>query len=437
MSIKSRLLRYSYWVNDWLHGSPIRKEYNEIRKISKGGTEAIRLQKEKLLATLAYAVNNTEFYSKCDPTNLYSFPVVNKIILQVNHDKIAVPIENIPGQKGEVHIQSTSGSTGTPFRVRQDTIKRNRRIAELKYFGELVGFSSHEPLCQLRIWTKWQSKSRWQSFKENIYPFNIADMSDAHLEEMIHLINKKKIVSLRSYASSYKIIADFVKRRNLKVPSLKICIAGSESLEEDVRESVKNNLDCDIVSQYADEECGILAQESLKGKPMNFYLNHASYYFEVLKMDSDETAEYGELGRIVITDLTNRAFPMVRYDTGDVGILQVADKNSNGFPFISSLFGRRLDLVYDTSGKPIHPMVLSRVLKNFDHIIQWQFLQTDKTEYTLKLNINDNLDQEKIIKELKEYFGNDARIKIEYVDSIPVLKSGKRKAVMNVVPPPK
>ena len=97
--------------------------------------------------------------------------MVNKAILNENRDKITIPIDKIPEQEGDkVHIQKTSGSTGTPFAIPQDTRKRNRRIAELKYFNEQVGFKSHEMLGQCRIWTKWQSKSKWQSFKENIIP---------------------------------------------------------------------------------------------------------------------------------------------------------------------------------------------------------------------------------------------------------------------------
>lgn len=45
-----------------------------------------------------------------------------------------------------------------------------------------------------------------------------------------------------------------------------------------------------------------------------------------LKMDSDEPAEDGELGRIVITDLYNYAFPILRYDNGDTAIAHHREK---------------------------------------------------------------------------------------------------------------
>ena len=60
---------------------------------------------------------------------------------------------------------------------------------------------------------------------------------------------------------------------------------------------------CEIISQYADEECGILAQEKVPTKSTDnvMYFNHSSYIFEILKLDSVEPAAYGEVGRIVIT----------------------------------------------------------------------------------------------------------------------------------------
>lgn len=424
---KARLLRTTYWINDYLHGSPVGSEYRSIKRYFQNRLD----NSDRLDAILSFAVENCQFYHGCDPLKLSSFPVVNKNILNENKDKISVKMEKIPGQHGELHIQKTSGSTGTPFSISQDTIKRNRRIAELKYFGEIVGFKSHDPLLQLRIWTSWQSKSKTRAFRENIHPFNIADMSDDNLAKLCDTINKYHITTIRSYASSYRIIADFVKRNNINLPSLKLCIAGSEALEEDVREAIKKYLKCDIISQYADEECGILAQEKIDGKPNSFYLNHASYVFEVLKMDSDVPAEYGELGRVVITDLTNRSFPIIRYDTGDIAVLHAPDETSDGKEYFSALYGRKIDLIFNTKGHPMHPMILSRVLKNVPNIRQWQFIQKSENGYLLKLNVSGMIDETEITKELKNYFGADAIISIEYVDTIPVLKSGKRRAVVN------
>lgn len=50
-----------------------------------------------------------------------------------------------------------------------------------------------------------------------------------------------------------------------------------------------------------------MAQERVPSKPSDnkMYFNWASYFFEFLKLDSDETAEFGEIARIVLADLHN------------------------------------------------------------------------------------------------------------------------------------
>jgi phenylacetate-coenzyme A ligase PaaK-like adenylate-forming protein len=92
---------------------------------------------------------------------------------------------------------------------------------------------------------------------------------------------------LRGYASSLGKLAEYVKGKNYQFPHLKLAIAGAESLQDDVRALFKDVMHAEIQSQYANEECGILAQERVptqeKDNPM--YWNHSGYFFEVLKFD--------------------------------------------------------------------------------------------------------------------------------------------------------
>lgn len=441
IDLKAQQLRDEFWRTDALNGSPIGKPYKEIQFLSESSKEeGDRIRREKLHHILEYAINNCPFYSgwgKYNSDDLNSFPVMNKLKYIENYDSIKVDETHIPGQIGPVHIQSTSGSTGTPFKVPQDTRKRQRRIAELKYFGKIVGFDSHEMLIHLRTWNRWQNKTAAQIKSENIIPFDISDMGEDKLSELCRLISENNALCLRGYASSFGILANYVKEHPMTFPSLKICIAGSEALHDDVRASVKNTLHCEIISQYANEECGILAQEKVPTSETDnvMYLNHTGYFFEVLKMNSDEPAEYGELGRIVITDLHNYAFPIIRYDNGDVGILGEPNEYSNGYPVLKKLYGRRFDVCYTVDNQPFFPMTIGRVLKHYDNVAQWQFIQKGQSEYLLKIIMRNDDDANtylhSAITELKSVLGQAANIMIEQVNDIPVLASGKRKPVVN------
>lgn len=440
MDIHAMILRNRFWLKDILNGSKIYRPFKEVRYVMEHDEAETRALRQTMLEKhLRFAQQNTKFYAGMTSLKLQDYPVMNKMSLIDHMDEIRVDAKNIPGQVGEVHIQRTSGSTGTPFAVPQDTKKRQRRIAELKYFGKVSGFNSHEKLIHLRTWNKWQSKSSKQIKSENIIPFDVTKFGVEEMQSLCELIQSEKALCLRGYVSAFDSVANYIMGcgKVWKFPSLRIIIAGGEALHDDVRQKIKIAFGCDVMSQYADEECGILAQETLRTPPggadNEMYMNWASYVFEVLKMESDEPAAYGEPGRMVLTDLYNRAFPIVRYDTGDVAVMLPPNEYSHGYPVLGKLMGRRFDLTYATNGQVVHPLTYGRTLKHFDSVVQWQFIQHGEKSYELKVILRDN-DVSKIsdaVKLFKETLGEDAEIIISQVEELPVLQSGKRKPVVN------
>ncbi len=438
MDLQALYLRSRFWISDFMKGSPVRKQYNDIKYIDRHTKERCApLIGQKLHKLLEYAQTHTDFYSRFDSFELRDYPVMNKLSLIQNMERIRVAPEEIPGQKGEVHIQRTSGSTGVPLAIPQDTAKRQRRIAELKYYGKVVGFTTHEKLVHLRSWNKWQNKTSRQIRLENIIPFDISKFGPEELENLCRLLVEEKVVCIRGYATTISNLAAYVRNSPEKwvFPHLKIVIAGGEALYDDVRQMVKEYLHCEIISQYADEECGILAQERVPTKKNDnpMYFNHAGYVFEILKLESDEPAEWGEVGRIVITDLHNYACPIIRYDCGDTCVLMPPDKYSKGYPVMAKLYGRRFDLTYSTDGKAVSPLTYGRILKNYDIISQWQFVQLQEKKYELRLTLKSEPagQMADLAAGLRNILGQDAELEIKEVRDIPVLSSGKRKPVMN------
>ena len=152
----------------------------------------------------------------------------------------------------------------------------------------------------------------------------------------------------------------------------------------------------------------------------------------VLKLDSDEPAEPGELGRIVITDLFNYAFPILRYDNGDTAVATRKEKNGRYRLYLDELYGRRSDLIYDCEGKAVTPYIITNNLWDIEGVKQYRFIQEDVKDYTIWLNGDpQKMNQEEILGRIRPYLGEEARIRVELVDEIPVLASGKRKYIEN------
>ena len=79
---------------------------------------------------------------------------------------------------------------------------------------------------------------------------------------------------------------------------------------------------------------------------------HAFHHYETLIRLYDENNQpvpYGKEGKVVITSLYNKAHPFIRYEIGDVGILN--EKSTPKKPILKKLIGRTSDVALLPSGK--------------------------------------------------------------------------------------
>lgn len=420
---------YAYWTLDKAAGSPVKNNFDEIENIMENMSEAevAQWQKEKIGFLLKTASNNVPFYKDYrNYKQIQDCPVINKSDIKNNYDAFLSAVY----RDKPLHKMSTSGSTGTPFTVLQNKEKRNRVIAELIYHNAIVGQYVGDKFIFYRVWTEKNKKSKLQQMKENIMPIDILHLDDANLKYIVNVLNTdKKIRSTLAYASTYDMILKYIKDHNMKVDtSVKAMISSSELLSDETRDGLEELLGCKVINRYSNQECGVLAQSNLHNK--NMIINNASYYIEVLDIDKNAPVQDGEVGRIVVTDLFNYAMPLIRYDTGDLGTIST----HSGKRAFSTIQGRRVDLIYDTKGRPLTPHTWGVYMWKFNKLKQYQFIQENRKQYVLKVNGAKGIyEKEEFELLLKEILGDDASIDVQFVDEIPTLASGKfKKTICNL-----
>lgn len=432
MAQKTNLRKMSFGILDALRGGPIKKHLTEIVSI-------INEKDENLIQThidhclkrlLLHAKSSTKFYSQANiEKGLSAFPVVNKNIIRENIDAF---ISNQFDDKNRI-MALTSGSTGTPFKVYYNKDKKNRNTADTIYFGGLAGFRLGMKLYYMKIWTKINRKSRKRAWIENIEAVDVTQLSDTNLPSLIEKFKSEETpFAILAYSSALETVCKYLDKYHpdIKIANVASVITMSETLNEYTKIAVKKFFDVPAISRYSNIENGIIAQCVPNGDS-SFLINRASYLVQVLSFDSDKPVEMGKPGRIVVTDFFNYALPMIKYDTGDVGVL---GKNNKGQLVLTSVEGRRLDMVYNTKGELISSFSINNNMLLFPEIKQYQFIQLGKAEYIFKLNPEGSFTREQeLINFFKPFFGNDADIKVEYVKEIPLLNSGKRKMVVNLM----
>lgn len=426
--IGSWLRRNAFWTLDALKGGTVRRHYINIAQMMSGGTGC---EQQQLVKLLEHAKNTTPFYRGLNAGNILDFPIVTKGDYKEHYNLFQSKLY----LDKPLHNMFTSGSTGTPFKVNQDMNKRKRTLADIIYFNEICGQKLGDKYIFFRVWTDKNMKSKWEQFQQNLVPIDILHLDDASLENIRQILKKdKSINSTLAYASTYEHLVNYLEFHNDK-PDLfhiKLLVSGSEVLDMQVKQRIKDTIGCSIIDRYSNQENGIIAQT--KDLSDEFAVNIASYYVELLKIDSNDASSNGELGRIVVTDLYNFAMPMIRYDTGDLAIK--CGTNHGWVNKFKAVQGRRVDTIYDTKGNKITPIAICNYMWEYTKLKQYQFIQEGEKQYIMKLNGAEGIyTKEEVEQMLKDILGSDAEIDIQFVNTIPVLASGKfKKTICNYKP---
>lgn len=428
--------RTAFWTLDGLHGGKLAKilKVNK-REIVEGVTEEYR--QRRLDALLSHAVKHSEYYRKLEgAASLSDFPVMTK--MDYNENRESILCDEYQGKEDSLYRLSTSGSTGAPFTVLADQNKMDRVNMNFISFMELNGFRFGMKRGEFRVWIPGKNViSRWKSFKNNLIMIDISNMGDEALEKICKDIEKKRIQVLVCYSSALGPLMSYLKRKEVDVSKwdVEMVYAMGEALPDATYEAVREVFGFTPVRSYGNNENGFMACQV--GEEKGYTADLYNYYFEILALDSDEPVKPGELGRIVVTDYYHKAFPMIRYDTGDTGFyLETKDEKGRIHGSFTEIYGRRGSLLYNCKGEPLSIHVFMNVLIQMEGIVhQAKCIQWEKKRYELLINANRELLNEKELVDLyRRYLGEEAQIDVTYVDEIPIEASGKRMACVNRCP---
>ena len=425
----------AFWTLDFLNGKKVKSALQILKNCEDGiwSEEQIKTYQEaQIQKLLSHAKATVPFYKEQTDTNLNNWPVVNKNVLRLNGDGVL----SSEYRKDELIQMSTSGSTGTPFACWQDAGKKKHVNAETLYYNGEIGFSIGRRIIYLRSVVTEVQKTPRQQFAQNIYLLDCNDLSDEGIREKLKFIvdySKDCGAMLVGYASTLTAFQKYFDKfgydevKNARIYGI---VSGSEMLYDATRSCIEKAFGCKCVSRYANEENGFLGQDWDENNV--FLVNRADYFIEILKMDSNESAEDREVGRIVVTDLYNYAMPMIRYDTGDVGARVKVIHNDRERYAIGNFGGRSVDLVKDCDGKLVSPHSITNLMWEHKEVKQFQFIQKAKGKYRLNLNADkDDIDEDKLIQDYKRIFGQSSEFEVSYCDDVPVLASGKRRYIVN------
>lgn len=409
--------RQGFWLLDFLKGSPIRKRVSQLNEIKKNQNNL-----DALDVLLKHAVKTVPYYKGIEKSELSCFPVVSK--KDYIKDFEAFRSSEFLNDD-ELHKVYTSGSTGTPFMAFQDRGKVQWHQAGLINLNNSIGWKLGDKFLFFRVWGISHGSSKLQLFMTNTVPVNVIDFNDEKKEDIrCRLLKDHNLHLMLGYASAIESLSDYLSKYKEDY-GIRLVVSDSENLSNTAKNTIREVFNCEVLNRYANNENGILAISMTTDDP-RMYVNYPEYYVEILDFNSDTPVEVGKPGRIVITDLYNKAFPFIRYDTGDIA---VADKMSGGgqCTVIRELMGRVSNSLRDTNGNVLSETTVVAFFENIVGIKRHQIAQLSKNQYEIRIENRDNKIDELLIEHGKSLFGKDAEVTVLHVERIQQGKNGKYK----------
>jgi len=420
-------------INKFILLNQLRK--NQWLKIS----ELKELQEKKLHAIIDHAYNNTEFYHRklknadIRPSDIRTSKDLQKIPITTKNELRKYGLKSMLSQSidfKKCKLISTSGSTGIPLKIIYDEISDD--------FSKAVNLRSMIE-NGLKLRDRWVNigdprlsgnKSWFQKLGfYNLITLNIFDDIKKEVETLIEM-NPDTIMG---YPSQFNLIAQYVKRYDIKKIKPRNIFTTAELLDNKTRNLINSVFNLELIDLFGCIEVNRTAWEC--SEHQGYHLDIDSVIPEFVK--NGENVEPGERGNIIYTCLYNYAMPLIRYDIGDIGVpSDDLCHCGRGLPLMKSVEGRVDDFIRLGNGKNISPRVLGLVMGHSNGIIDYQIVQEKIDRISIYLVISEEFDDnhiDKLNKKVRDCLHDKVSVTTKICNSIKKNSSGKiRKIISNV-----
>lgn len=217
--------------------------------------------------------------------------------------------------------------------------------------------------------------------------------------------------------------------------SVRSCWSGGARLLPHHRDVIEEALGVSVHERYRNVENGALAYECPEGR--SFHVAAESVIVEIVRDDGTAAAP-GEHGHVLVTDLCNRAMPLVRYRLGDRAFVACGTSCpcGRGLPVIGAVTGRERDVLVRVDGALVPPdFVVALVIGDGTSVLDLRIEQRADLGIRVLVVQRDESSaaavRKTIARELDRVLGAPGLTSVERIDRIPLDGSGKLRHVVS------
>lgn len=362
-----------------------------------------------------------DFHSAED---LAKFPVLTKAELRQWMKEL---YDANPRIRDSWDATSTSGSTGVPLTLYQS--QREHACTNANWIRTLMTFG-YKPFTGKMI--TYESSYRKETKKNDSVVQKLGILRRRKISEarcvgdgtadVIRELNayEADLICLRK--NCIVRIALYAQQHGMEIRHPKWYIPVSEMVDEVTRSVLEKSFGPNLVDCYGSDETA----SCLVKRPGNDYYDlcydtHAVNIY-------DEHNRLADNGRVILTPLFKKDFPIINYDIGDVA----SSYRKDGIRYVTKIHGRSNDMVKHENGEESSVLELRKIPNGITGVAQFRYVQESYHELRVEL-VRDPVDTTYSEAQIADFFrerlvqlyGDEFKITIEWLDVIPPDPNGK------------
>lgn len=390
-------------------------------------------QSERLVKQVKHVWEHVPFYRKrmeeagVTPEDIQSADDLHKLPFLTKDDlKNCYPYGLLAKPLGEcVRIQSTSGTTGkrvVAFYTQHDIDLWEECCAR----ALTAAGATNEDVCQISYgYGLFTGGAGLNGGSHKIGALTLP-MSSGNTDRQIQFMMDLGSTILCCTPSYAAYLGESINERGVRDRiKLKAGIFGAEAWTEEMRQDIQKKLGIKAYDIYGLTEISGPGVSFECSEQTGMHINEDHFIAEVINPETGEVLPYGEKGELVFTCITKEAFPLLRYRTRDICILN-AEKCKCGRTHIrmTKPLGRSDDMLI-VKGVNVFPSQIETVLMNKGYPANYQIVvdrvkNSDTIEIRVEMTaemFSDNVGEiarreKELVSALKAMLGIYATVKL-------------------------
>lgn len=407
-----------------------------LKNKEKSIDEVLSIRDAKLRRMVRYCYENVPFYIKLfdeagidpesvrDPDDISALPILDKQTVRHNVDSLRPRDMRVAGKYITEH---TSGSTGSSLVFPQSVGNVRDLWAVFWRFWTSLGLAfgtTYADFGSRTVVPQSQAKPPYWRESPSLFQvkFSAFHGNPETYQHYYEEINRRRLTWIHGYPTCIVPFATYVVENGLEFDTrMAVVTTSAENLYDYQRALLRRAFGVEPHSLYALTEATACISESVDHK---------------MVIDEDyslvELLPAGDYYRIVGTNLSNFAFPLLRYDTGDLALF--SGETQSGWRVIEGIDGRSGELLTMPDGGRIG--AFSALFVDSSHIEEAQLVQHADYSITIRFVPVDDCYQNDLARaeeRLRQRTRNQVGISVQRMDRIPRTARGKLRYVVSEV----